>query len=280
MRTLVRRHPLAAFVLIAYAASWLAWLPLLLRGARVTPGGAETHFPGLLGPALAAFAVTAIVDGRAGVRALASRMVRVSRPLWRFVLWAFSPLAFLALALLALRVLDRPWPTLESFALYSGLPALAPVLVFVLVLVFNGVGEETGWRGFALPRLQQRFGPVAGALVLALVWAGWHLPMFWFVEGYGGMSAAMLLGGFGLGLCAGSIVLAHVAHHTGGSVLAVALWHTLYNLTSATEAGRGPVGAIATSAVMVWATLLLWLEWRRPRTPSRLLVELEGAPKP
>jgi membrane protease YdiL (CAAX protease family) len=57
---------------------------------------------------------------------------------------------------------------------YSGLPPLGLPAIVLLVLLFNGFGEETGWRGFALEPLQARFGPVTGTLVLAALWAGWH----------------------------------------------------------------------------------------------------------
>jgi membrane protease YdiL (CAAX protease family) len=102
----------------------------------------------------------------------------VSKPSLGFLLYSLSPLGFLVLALLAAQIADRPIPPLVDFGLYSGLPALPLPAVLVLVLVFSGYGEETGWRGFALGRLQERFGPVKGTLVLALIWAGWHTPAF------------------------------------------------------------------------------------------------------
>lgn len=65
-------------------------------------------------------------------------------------------------------------------------------------------------------------------------------------------------------------MLARVLQRTGGSVLAVALWHTLFNVTTATAAGHGMYGAVASTAVMLWAGLLLLLEWRRPQPRLRL----------
>ncbi len=270
MRELVRRHSLAAFVALAYGISWALWLPLLVRGAVVTPGGSVTHFPGLLGPAVAAFVVTGFVDGRPGVARLAQRLWLVSKPTWRFLAYALAPVVILVAALLGIRLTGRQLPPLAEFALYSGLPALGVLPVFLLVLVFNGFGEETGWRGFALGRFQRRFGPLRGVLLVALVWAGWHLPSLWFVEGYRTMGPAMLVGGFGLGLTAGAIVLARVLNRTGGSILAAALWHATYNLGAATAASRGPIGAITTTCVMAWASFLLVAEFRH-RTADSLL---------
>src|SRR5262245_25144537 len=110
-----------------------------------------------------------------------------------------------------------PW---RDFALYSGLPPLGLPAVVLLVLLFNGFGKEIGWRGFALERLQRRFGPLTGTLILALLWAGWHTPAFFVVDTYRTMALPTIIGGFGLGLCAGAIVLSRVAQRTGGSVLA------------------------------------------------------------
>ena len=223
MRAFVRRYDLVAFVVLAYALSWADWIPLLLRGALVVPGGNVTHFPGMLGPAAAAFIIVALTEGPAGVGRLLRRMVSLSRPTPRFLAYALSPLLFLVVALAVMWLVRSPMPAAGEFGIYSGLPPLPFVSVLVLVFLFNGYGEEIGWRGFALGRLQERFGPVKGTLVLALVWAGWHTPSFWFVEGYRQMGVAGLLGGFGLGICAGAVVLARVSNRTGGSVLAVAL---------------------------------------------------------
>ncbi|MDP2480955.1 MAG: CPBP family intramembrane metalloprotease [Candidatus Palauibacterales bacterium] len=278
MRALVRRHRVATFVVLAYAFSWADWIPLLLRGERVPAGGTVTHFPGLLGPAVAALLVTAVAEGRAGPGRLLRRMRRVSKPTVRFLAYALSPLAFLALALVLAPLVGRPLPHIREFTVYSGLPMLPVPVVLLLVLLFNGYGEETGWRGFALGRLQDRFGAVRGTLVLATIWAGWHAPLFGVVETYRAMGPGALLGGFGLGIVAGAVVLARVVNRTDGSVLAAALWHTTYNLTAATAAGRGLVGAVTTTCVMVWATLLLIQEWRRPLDRSRLAVTGVTAP--
>jgi membrane protease YdiL (CAAX protease family) len=245
---------------------------MAIRDVRVVPGGSVTHFPGLLGPALAAFVIVALRDGAGGVRKLLGRMVQVSSPTHRFLAYSLSPVAFLALALVIVKATGGPMPSARDFSAYSGLPVLPLTVVVLLAFLFNGWGEETGWRGFALGPLQERFGAVKGTLVLALIWAGWHTPSFWFVEGYRSMGALGLLTGFGLGICAGSVVLARIANRTDGSILAAAIWHGTYNMTSATLASRGVIGAATTTCVMLWAVLILLEEWRRPRQLSRVAV--------
>jgi membrane protease YdiL (CAAX protease family) len=214
LMSFVRRHPLVSFFVLAYGLSWAYWIPLALAGVHTAPGSSTTHEPGLLGPALAAFIITGFKEGTAGVVVFAKRLVLISRPAWRFFIYSLSPLIFLGLAIVVAIVMHAPLPPWSEFAIYSGLPPLGLPAVLLLVLLFNGFGEETGWRGFALEPLQRRFGPVTGTLILAGLWAGWHTPTFFVVETYRTMTVPMIIGGFGLGLCAGAIVLSRIAHVT------------------------------------------------------------------
>lgn len=274
--TFVRRNPLLSFFVLAYGFSWAYWIPLALAGVRTAPGSTATHVPGLLGPALAALIITGVTEGRAGVVSFAKRLVFVSRPTGRFFACSMSPLLFLALAIVVATMTHAVVPPWSDFAIYSGLPPLGLPAVLLLVLLFNGFGEETGWRGFALVPLQRRYGPVGGTLILAVLWAGWHTPTFFVVETYRTMTIPMIIGGFGLGICAGAIVLSRIVQQTDGSILAAALWHGLYNMTSATAASRGVIAAVTTTCVMVWATVLLIDEARREPHSSTLPVERPG----
>ena len=157
--TFVRRHPLVSFFVLAYGLSWAYWIPLALAGVRTAPGSSTTHEPGLLGPALAAFIITGLTEGRSGVMAFAKRLVLISRPTSRFLIYSLSPLMFLGLAIVVAIVMRAPLPPWSEFAIYSGLPPLGLPAVLLLVLLFNGFGEEAGWRGFALEPLQRRLRP-------------------------------------------------------------------------------------------------------------------------
>jgi membrane protease YdiL (CAAX protease family) len=110
--------------------------------------------------------------------------------------------------------------------------------LWVVLTVWNGFGEETGWRGFAVPRLAQRYGPLPGTLLVALAWAGWHVPMFFLLDTYRSLGLA-ILPGFVFGLAAGAVLLTWLYHRTGGSILAVAVWHGTFNLSTATQASQG-----------------------------------------
>src|ERR1700712_5737404 len=238
-----RGRGLLAYVLLAYGFSWLWLLPLVVTGLVVQQGqGWPTHFPALIGPMVAAILVAA----RTGtLRRLLRSMVRVRVP-WRWWAWALSPLVLLAIGLVTEMATGAQLPQPADFAQMSGLPSaigVGGVLVLVLVM---GFGEETGWRGFALPLLQRRFSPLTAMLVLAVIWAGWHLPMFLVVNSFRGFSVGTSVGWL-LGLTAGSIVLGWLYNRSGGSVALVAVWHAGFNMVSATAAASGLVAVSGTS---------------------------------
>lgn len=162
VRGLVRRRPVAAFAVLAFALSWGFWLLYFLTSSPVM------FFIGGLGPAIAA----AVVSWQVGT--LQQWLARVVR--WRVAPW-FYVFAFGFPVLLY----GLPNVILAAFGaqpdlslLPERLPAYAATWVAAL---FMGGLEEPGWRGFALPRLQQRYTPVRATLLLGVVWGLWHLPV-------------------------------------------------------------------------------------------------------
>jgi len=279
IRAVIRRHQSAAFVVMAWTLSWLWWLPMALTGAHTRPGlGWPTHLPGLLGPAIAAFAVTAACDGAAGVRDLAARLVR-----WRagwppFALVAGTA-ALVGLAPLVALARGAELPAAPDYVTYSGIGSL-PVLVTVLyALLINGFGEETGWRGFLVERLLPRHGVTRTALLVAPVWALWHLPMFWVVQSFRDLGAGAMVG-WVVGLSAGSVLLTWLYLWSGRSILVVALWHTAFNFATATTAANGVPAATASTLVMI-AAVAVAVRTRpkrpRPRPPVTRTAEGVGS---
>lgn len=182
MKQFVRRHPLGTFFVLANLLSWVAWLPYVLSANGL--GVWDHHFPVLLGttqllgvlpgaylgPVTSAFLVTALVDGRAGLRQWVRRLWN-----WR-ISWRWYAAVLLGVPATII---------LTSTALSGGRVSAPPVAILVaylpgllLQMVTTGLAEEPGWRDFALPRLQRRFGPLASAGILGPVWALWHMPLF------------------------------------------------------------------------------------------------------
>lgn len=255
----VRNIGLVWFVALAYALAWVWSVPLAIAGDTVEQGrGWPTHVPSLLAPLLAAVVVVGFTRGRGGVGDMLQRMGR-----WRFApgwwLVAVSPIVILGVTLVGMRMAGQQLPAWEDFAAFNGLPSWGVVSTFLFVLVFNGFGEETGWRGFLQDRLQRRFHPLGATLIVAAVWAIWHAPFFFILSTYANFSA-MTLVMFPLGLASGAVVLTWLYNHTGRSILAAALWHTLYNMAVATGGATDLIQAVVTAVVMVAAFVLVTAE--------------------
>lgn len=251
----VRRHPLAAYFLLAYTLSWSYWIPVALTGGHLS------HFPGLLGPMLAALLVTTIVTGGAGLRELLSRMARWRVPV-RWYAAAAAPVAVGLLAVGGLWLTGSDLPSLAQLSTMPGLPAVGWVGVFLLALVVNGYGEETGWRGFAWPRLRDRHGLGGAAVLLAFPWAVWHVPTFWLDTGMRGFPL-LLLPGFLVGIAAGAVVLGWLYERARCSALIVAVFHALLNMASATKGTEELIAGVVSAVVIVWAVTILRVAGRR-----------------
>src|SRR5918995_5270921 len=258
----IRRHPIITFFVLAYAISWVG-LPLYAAGIWPIPFLAT-------GPLIAALIMIALTQGRAGLRELGSRMIR-----WR-IGWIWYVVAIgLPLAVLLLTVV-------LNVALGAGAPSLAGVgslstllLVFAVRLIDptdGPLGEEPGWRGFALPGLQTSRSPLVTTLILAVFITGWHLPTF-FLEG--GFQPSIFVGGV-LGTVAVTFWYTWLFNHTGGSVLITLVSHAAQGTiqigapwsASADVARAIVVYGIVAIAVAIGLVVFDWQLWRGPAPAS------------
>ncbi len=160
----IKNHPLTTFYILAFALSWCIKIPVSIS---VTDNILFRLLSSFF-PAIAALVTAAIIAGRQGVGDLlrqASRL-RVS-PIWYLAALVIP----IVLSLLAL-VLVVPFG--ETFPAFD-VPGIK-FLPELFLAIFFDLGEELGWRGFALPRLQGRFNPVVAGLIVGLLWWAWHLP--------------------------------------------------------------------------------------------------------
>ncbi|MFP4147973.1 MAG: CPBP family intramembrane glutamic endopeptidase [Nitriliruptoraceae bacterium] len=171
--TVRRPGPLVAFLVATFSWSWALWA--LAAGADLPePAAHSLLVAGRYGPSVAAIVVTVVVAGRSGLSELLVplRSWRAPAPLWLLVVAGPTVLVLVSIGLTAL-LGTEPGTFNDPASAYLVLPA------FLVILVAGGpLGEELGWRGFALDHLQARSGPVAASLLLGAVWGVWHLPLF------------------------------------------------------------------------------------------------------
>src|SRR5215207_2629832 len=245
--SLVRRHPLISFFVLAYTLTWALESPLVFMGDSVTDTqGLVLVILASNVPSVVAIVLTAMVLGRGALRKHLGRLLiwRVN-PLW-YVVVLLGPVALVGGVVGMNALMGGP-------ALSLGMPLLGAAF-FLAFSIFPGsaLGEEIGWRGYALPRLQSRMSALSASLILAPIWALWHLPL-WLTGGpfrTPTLYAAFVVSAFAL-----SVLLTWVYNSTGGSLLMVVLMHATVNLPQTLAIDE--LGSRATVPVLLYWGLLV-----------------------
>lgn len=244
-----------AYVLAAYGLSWVAWGPLVATGGAPADSPLRyLHLLGGVGPAAAALLATRLFEGPAGFRSACERIVRWRvGPQWHVIAWA-SPFVLLAVSLLLIRLggFDDRSVTFGRSAEYPRLPM---PLYWAASIIAYGFGEEIGWRGFLLPRLQARVTALTATLLLSIVWAGWHLPLFWFAPGMSRMGGAEIMGWY-FSLLAGSLLFTWLFNATSGSVFIPAVFHGTMDIAF-TASGPALLPMVLGALITVWGLAVL-----------------------
>ncbi len=182
-------------------------------------------FLGAFGPLVSAITLTTIYEGKSGLIALFKRAVNYhfTKQWWFYVTLLFPLLVTLAF-LIAIatdgivpysQVLSEPWILFPAF--------------FSVLFLSGPFEEEFGWRGYALPRLQSKFNAIVSSLILGLIWALWHIPQFLIPNN--GMFYKTPFLTFVPTVIAATILFTWIYNNTKGSLLAVLLLHTTFNLS-------------------------------------------------
>ena len=221
------QHPLFFFFLMAYAFSWIISIPYVLSTWGILKGDFTSLFilKPFVGPTLAALIMTGISEGKAGLKRLRERLrLRRASGKWSLLILLGIP------ALILLGIILQPG-LLASFQGLTLRLLLTYPIYFVIVFFGVALPEEIGMRGFALPRMQPRYGPLWGTLLLGVLWGIWHLLYFLTPDQGGGPGTgfATFLTNFPIFLLfvvALAIIFTWVFNHTQGSVFISSLLHT------------------------------------------------------
>jgi len=274
--SLVRRHPLITFFVLTYVISWIFLSPLVvLHDGIAGTRGLVLNLLAANVPSLLAIVLTAIVLGRGALRKLLGRLLiwRVN-PLWYLVV--IGP-AVLAGGVVALNTLLGGPPLSVDVSLLIA-------VIFLAFSIFPGsaLGEEIGWRGYALPRLQAGRSALSASLILGVIWGFYHLPLYFTGQAARPLS---LFPPFLISVIALSVILTWVYNSTGGSLLLVVLIHATFNLPLTLLIT--PLGSQMTLALSLYVGLtvvaaIVVVIWAGPKHLSRKhrKQEEEGAADP
>jgi uncharacterized protein len=234
--SLIRRYPLIAFFVLAYALSW--W-PSILYALDLLPQPIVGF-----GPFLAALVVLAITSGKTGIVGLLRRMVRWRvAPVW-YAVALLLPIAITLGATVLNVLLGAQAPSSAELGGWTSL--FSTFFILLLIPGLGGAWEEPGWRGYALPRLQVGRSALFASLFLWIGVAVWHLPLM--IVGEIPWSEIVFILGF-------VIIFNWVFNNANGSVLILMLMHAMNNTFSGSFIGPMFSGADAVNQAWLYAAL-------------------------
>lgn len=265
--TRLKEHPLVLFFSLAYLFSTILWFPQIAsaQGLTSSPASIYWHLIGGLGPMLAAILVTGIISGRDGLCELAARALQWRVGVrWHLFVW-LAPVAIFIMGAVIVKFVWGVWPDFRLFGRTDEYPRLPLLIWWAANIIFFGFGEEVGWRGFALPRLQKKNNALTATAILSVFWTMWHLPLFLFIPGYMKMGWGDFLG-LSLSFFLGAVILTWLYNSTRGSILIVAVYHGVSDIVFTTPS-PGDLAAVVGILVIILGIVILLTH--KPATLSR-----------
>ena len=259
MSTIVRKYPALSLLVLAWI---LGMAPLLAVNAGLLPAAFDQI--GAFSASLAAIILAAIEGRRGGVRELLGRFL-----IWRVGLqwWAFALLSTIIPSVLGLYLFQMLGGPAVDWSDLKPITSVIPMIILLTILA--GMGEEFGWRGFLLPRLQARHNALVSSIYVGLTWGAWHAPLFftkgttqyqWITEGGGELVTAIV--GYTVFCVAWAVQYTWLFNNTRGSVLLASVLHGAGNawIGGYINVYRSDFGGILTfTAVMVVVSIIIAL---------------------
>jgi len=249
-----RKLLLLIYFILAFGIKWAVWIP---QASGVIVPGILTVVAGF-GPSIAGLILIYFDEGKEGLHNTAYRLISNGRFLWKWMLLCVvAPVLCFLLGLAFYYLLCGEIPQLVDPAHVVTSPGqwYLGVLVFLYIFIFSALGEEIGWRGYALPRLLIDWGSLRASLILGICWFIWHLPLFWIA---GNFHQQLPWTWFFLQIMGMSLLYTWFYHRTQGNLFIAMLFHTSGNAA----VGLLPVlpADVQGSTLPLWITvIILWV---------------------
>jgi len=218
MSTLLKRYQIIIFFVLTFIISWLPWY--------------ATGKPNLLAwvPAVVGLVMVVVVGGKQGLREWISSALRwrVGIKWWILAIFGLGILMILAVGLTMLLGNEPP-----QYSIFKEELWLLP-LYFLIIVLFGSLGEELGWRGYALPHLQSKYNPLVASVIIGFLWGLWHLPMFFNPSTDKYTQGLIFIIPFIFGCIGNSLLMTWIYNRTKGSTLVAGItWHAALNFWTA-----------------------------------------------
>ncbi len=254
---MLKRLQLPLFFLLAFIISWAIWIPQAVATLGICKSAISIESPlnliAVWGPGLAAIILSVLAKSKEGAK-------KLFRPIkyWRvgihwYIFVLFYPISKWLVAYIIDTLLGQSYKLGSSPILsFFNLPEQAIMIPIAVVSTFlNTLGEEVGWRGFALPKLQVKYTAFVSTIIIGLFWGFWHIPM-WIAQGYMDLSLLPIITKT-LSIVPLAIIFTWVYNSTKGSLLLVWLFHA-----SITIAGYfAPSLPTTTEEILSWAVAII-----------------------
>lgn len=260
MKAFIQKNTLVSYYLLAVIITCVAVLPIILsaQGIIAQDVSQEWHPLGALGPILAACLIAYFARGKSGLSDYI-KSLRDPRFSLKLFLFSISPLLVYPVIAVAIPLFSKQ--TGQSLAQFSPIWWIS---LLISALAY-GIGEEAGWRGFALPRLQSRMNALWAIFILTVFHALWHIPFFYYRFQFG-IGVAI---GFFVGMLAGGIIMTYLYNESGGKTLLPILFHTTWNIVSMTSLATFPEITYALTTLQMVAAVVIAVLFRPTNLATR-----------
>lgn len=260
----VSQRPLIAFFILTYAITWILWGTQIALALDIkNPLGSILNALAIFGPTLAGIILTFLLNGRQGLLDLFARLSPARAGLRWVCITLLIPFLIIIAALLIGIGMGSPTPAKLAISVW-----LLPLLLEAMRIFFVGgpLGEEIGWRGFALPRLlQSQNNAMKASLILGLIWGIWHAPIY-AVAGTGqndilksGGAFLVLFPAFVIWVMGLAVIFTWLYKNTNGNLLIAILFHTVVNTAAFFPSVIGSQFGMATllNAGLTWVVAII-----------------------